>query len=79
MAVAENELQAIPLGIQLDQLNTGIDHGRHPAQPKRPTLRARALAPQFGVIQPLFTAIGPVQSQLLFAPGITDGQRVHCS
>jgi len=79
MAVAENELQAIPLGIQLNQLNPGIDQGRHPAQAKRPTLRARALAPQFGVIQPLLVAIGPVQSQLLFAPGITDGQWVHCS
>jgi hypothetical protein len=79
MPITEHQLQPIPQGIHLDQPNAGIDQRRHPAQSKRPALRTRALAAQLGMVQPQLAAIRPVQSQLLPAPGIADGHRVHCS
>jgi putative heme degradation protein len=79
VAITEHQLQPIPLGIHLDQLNPVVNQRRYPAQAKRPALRARALAAQFGMIEALLAAIGPVQAQLFFAPGITHRHRVHCS
>ncbi|MNG17063.1 hypothetical protein D3C84_1010210 [compost metagenome] len=79
MPVTEDQLQAITLGVQLDHLNPRIHQRRHPPQPKRTALRARALPTQFGVFKHLFPTIRPVQSQLLFAAGIANRQRVHCS
>jgi hypothetical protein len=64
MAITEHQLQPIPLRIQLDQPNAGVDQRRHPAQSKRPALRTRTLAAQLGMIQPLLAAIRPVQALL---------------
>lgn len=61
VAVAEDQLQAVALAIQLDQTNPRINLHCQPLQPKGPALRARALAAQFGVIEQLFAAIRPVQ------------------
>ncbi|MNK94236.1 hypothetical protein D3C87_1144310 [compost metagenome] len=79
MPVAEDQLQAIPLRVQFNNPNPRIHHRHHPPQPKRPALRTRALPAQFGVFEHLFPTIRPVQSQLLFAAGIANRQRVHCS
>ncbi|MNG31442.1 hypothetical protein D3C84_1172440 [compost metagenome] len=79
MPIAEDQLQAIALRVQFDYPHPGIHHRRHPPQTKRPALRTRALPAQLGVVQQLFTTIGPVQSQLLFDTGIANRQRIHCS
>ncbi|MNC76324.1 hypothetical protein D3C75_1280250 [compost metagenome] len=79
MPIAEDQLQAIALRVQFDYPHPGIHHRRHPPQTKGPALRTWTLTTQFGVVQPLFAAIGPVQSQLLPTLRITHRQRIHCS
>jgi hypothetical protein len=67
MAVAEDQLQAVALGVEFNDADALVDFDRQPLQPKRPALRAWALASQLNMIQPLLTTIRPAQSQLLFA------------
>jgi len=61
MAIAEHQLQAVPLGVQFDDPHTRVNRGWRALQAKRPALRARALAAQFGMVEQLFAAIRPAQ------------------
>ncbi|MDP9711230.1 UNVERIFIED_ORG: hypothetical protein J2X80_003320 [Pseudomonas fluorescens] len=79
MAVAEHQLQTVALSVQFEDPHTRVNHGRRAPQAKRPALRARALAAQFGMVKQLLAAIRPAQPQSVFTLGIADRQRVHCN
>jgi len=61
MAIAEHQLQAVALSVQFDNPHTRVNQRWRAPQTKRPALRARALAAQFGMVEKLFAAIRPAQ------------------
>ncbi len=79
MTIAEHQLQAVALSVQFDDPHTRVNHWRRTPQAKRPALRARALAAQFGMVEQLLAAIRPVQPYPVFTLRIADRQRIHCS
>ncbi|MOA52051.1 hypothetical protein D3C78_1752790 [compost metagenome] len=79
MAIAEDHLHAVALGVEFDQAHAIIHQWCHAFEAKRAALRARALAAQFGVIELLFAGVRPAQAQGAFALRISHRQRVHCN